>query len=317
MGVLPTSVTNPVKPPQQDDEEKVLEAEDEAPAAQKGAAHVLASGVCLVTKVLLLMMAGALIGVALASLLRLILPRLMGLYEAEGLPKRAHLHMVTTNLTVGGACAIEALASKHANRTCNLVLLQQHPAKVHNLVSLLEKHYPNLKTHLHPDVDEYFESSPLEGFETDVEPDLLELAARVLALWRHGGASVDLKRPVLDQPLEKEVVHRSAGALLHFPQPCHPALQGLLTTLGKGSTGSAAEVVEQATSWMCRPPAGAEDPFLPKHCLGVHVVTSKIEPHEQLQCPLVRTIHTSFDPLDQLKNFEEGILSKFLHNRIM
>jgi len=109
--------------------------------------------------------------------------------------------------------------------------------------------------------------------------DLLELAARTLALWRHGGASVDLDRPVMDLPPHGEFVQRGGGSLLQFPQPCHPALHGLLASLGEDSQSSARDAIARATQWICHLndlEGKGEEFFKPEKCLGVNVVEDKV-----------------------------------------
>jgi len=106
-----------------------VEAGDSFPEDQEnkhahltGAANVLVEWPELILRALVLMVLGAALGALLAVLLRLILPQLV----TPG-PEKAHLHMATTNLTARRACALEALASRHADRPLHLVLLRQHP----------------------------------------------------------------------------------------------------------------------------------------------------------------------------------------------
>jgi hypothetical protein len=149
-------------------------------------------------------------------------------------------------------------------------------------VYLLKQKYPNLVTHYHEDPEQFFESTPLDGLpKMGGSNDLLELAARTLSLWRHGGTSIDLDRPVMELPGDEGVyVQRGGGSLLQFPQPCHPALQGLLASLSEDVKSSAKDAIDRATKWICHLKtldATDEHHFRPEKCLGVNVVEAKVQ----------------------------------------
>lgn len=262
-----------------------------------GTAHILASWPWQVARALLCILLGAILGILCAVLLRMLLPLLI-----TPTPEPEHLHLATSNLTAPRACALEALARTHADRPCHVIILSAHPAKSINLIQRLGDNYSNLRAKYHPDPDDYFEDSPLDGFfKLGVSSSLLELAARTLALWRHGGVSVDLDRPVFNLPSSGH--HVSHSGLLQFPEPCHPALQGLLATMSTDLNGDADDALNKATNWICRTSKDTtKNKFKPESCLGVSVTGYKDKSkkkEENFFCPIVRAFH---DEIKQRKN---------------
>jgi hypothetical protein len=256
-----------------------------------GAARIFSDWPNQLLRTFLYILLGIVLGLACAILVFMLLSSTL---VSE--PNAEHLHMATSNLTSMRACALEAMARHHAQRTVHIVVLHPHPPRMISLLDSLRSSYPNLNAHFHPDPQNYFENSPLDGFSMSGKTSggILDLAARTLALFRHGGVSIDLDRPMLRLPPSGQYIQQ--GALLQFPQACHPAMQELLSQIVKGDfDGSTAdEVVNRATNSICR---SDDHKHSPEECLGVNVMKDgKQDNQDELLCPIVQAHQEEIPP---------------------